>query len=161
MKGIEINENLFSMVFCGGCFDLFHKCQGKQSLTPNLIIKALEFFHLPLFVFMRENGTDINAKDQHYLTALHFAAENGHLSVVELLFNQKAHINAKKICWVFRFNYTPLHYAAMEGHLCFVEYLVNQKAEINAKNQEGKTPLRLSSENGKSNVVEFLKSIQE
>ena len=49
----------------------------------------------------------------------------------------------------------------MEGHLCFVEYLVNQKAEINAKNQEGKTPLRLSSENGKSNVVEFLKSIQE
>jgi len=61
MKGFEINENVLSMVVCGGSFDLFHICQGQQSVTPNLVIKASEFFHLPLLVFMRENGADINA----------------------------------------------------------------------------------------------------
>ena len=75
MKGFEINENVLSMVFCGGSFDLFHICQGQQSVTPNLVIKASEFFHLPLLVFMRENGADISAKDQHHLTPLQFAAD--------------------------------------------------------------------------------------
>jgi len=60
---------------------------------------------------------------------LHYAAEKGHLSVVECLINQKADINAKNDG-----GWTPLHYAAEQGHLCVVEYLVNQKADINAKN---------------------------
>jgi len=62
MKGFEINDNVLSMVVCGGSFDLFHLCQGCQFITPNLICKASEFFHLPLLVFMTENGADINAK---------------------------------------------------------------------------------------------------
>jgi len=62
MKGFEINANVLSMVVCGGCFNLFHLCQGPQFVTPNLVRKASEFFHLPLIVFMIENGADINAK---------------------------------------------------------------------------------------------------
>jgi len=62
MKGFEINENVLSMVVCGGSFDLFHICQGQQSVTPNLVCKASEFFHLPLLVFMTENGANINSK---------------------------------------------------------------------------------------------------
>jgi len=38
---------------------------------------------------------DINAKNNHYWTPLHLAAEEGHLIVVEYLVNQKADINAK------------------------------------------------------------------
>jgi len=37
------------------------------------------------------------------MTPLHYAAENGHLSVVEYLVNQKADINAKG--WGFDFLY--------------------------------------------------------
>ena len=62
MKGFEINENVVSMVVCGGSIDLFHMCQGLQFLPPNLVCKASEFFHLPLLVFLIENGADINAK---------------------------------------------------------------------------------------------------
>jgi len=62
------------------------------------------------------------------MTPLHWAANNGHLSVVEYLVNQKADINAKN-----NVDWTPIHYAARDGHLSVVEYLVNQKADINAK----------------------------
>jgi len=37
---------------------------------------------------------DINEKDREGFTPLHWAAEKGHLSVVEYLVNQKADINA-------------------------------------------------------------------
>ena len=62
MKGFEINAKVLSMVVCGGCFDLFHICQGQRFLSPILICKASEFFHLPLLIFMIENGADINGK---------------------------------------------------------------------------------------------------
>jgi len=68
-------------------------------------------------------------------TPLHYAANNGHLSVVEYLVNQKTDINAKD-----KDGWTPLHRASRLGHLSVVEYLVNQRANINAN----------------SNCVEFL-----
>ena len=62
MKGFKINQNVFSTVVYGGCFDLFHICQCQQSVTPNLVYKASKFFHFPLLIFMIENGANINAK---------------------------------------------------------------------------------------------------
>jgi len=76
MKGFEINAKALSMVVCGGCFDLFHLCQSQGFLTPNHVCKASEFFHLPLLVFMIENGSDINSKNSYieflYLIGLLF-----------------------------------------------------------------------------------------
>jgi len=53
-------------------------------------------------IYLLANGTNVNSKDPsndgwHYTnrTALHYAAEYGHLSVVEYLVNHKADINAK------------------------------------------------------------------
>ena len=63
MKGFEKNDNVLSMVVCGGCFDLIHLCQGQQIFTPKLVCKASQYFHQPWFVFMFENGADLNAKD--------------------------------------------------------------------------------------------------
>ena len=131
MKGFEINKNVLSMVACGGCFDLFHICQGQQSIAPNLVCRTSEFFHLPLLVFIIENGFNINSECKDNQTPLHYAAANGHLSVIEYLVNQKADINSKD-----NNNWTPLHYAAQNGHLSVVEYLVNQKADINAKDSD-------------------------
>ena len=45
----------------------------------------------------------------------------------------------------------------MKGHLSVVEYLVNQKADLNGKTISGKTPLGLAGDEGKNNVIEFLK----
>jgi len=129
MKGFDINDKVLSMVVCGGCFDLFHLCQGKQFVTPKLACQASEFFHLPLLVFMIENGTVMNAKGNDEKNPLHYAAQNGHLSIVEYLVKQNFDINSKD-----ENKWTPLHCAASDGHLSVVEYLVNQKADINGIN---------------------------
>jgi len=94
MNGFEINDNVLLMVVCSGCFDLFHLCQDQQSITPDYVCKASEFFRQPLLVFMIENGAFINAKGKGEKTPLHYAAANGHLSVVEYLVNQEADIKA-------------------------------------------------------------------
>ena len=43
MKGLEIKENVLSMVVCGGCFDLFHLCKGQQFVTPSIFLEHLSF----------------------------------------------------------------------------------------------------------------------
>jgi len=58
MKGFEIKAKVLSMVVCSGCFEIFHLCQGQQFLSHVSVCKASEFFHLPLLVFMIENGAD-------------------------------------------------------------------------------------------------------
>jgi len=151
MKGFEINENVLSMIVCGGSFDLFHLCKGQQFLTPNHVCKASEFSHLQLLVFMLENGANLNSKDKDDWTPLHFAAVNGHLSVVEYLVNQKADINEKN-----KDDCAPLHYAAQRGYLSVVEYLFNQKADINAKDNIRMTPLHHAANNGHLSVIEYL-----
>jgi len=62
MKGFKIKDDVLSMVICGGCFDLFHICNGQQLVTSESICKASEFFHLHLLVFMNENRTDLNSR---------------------------------------------------------------------------------------------------
>ena len=64
MKGFEINYYVLSMVVCGGSFDLFHICQGLQSVTLDLVCYASEFFHLPLLVFFLDNGAEKNANNK-------------------------------------------------------------------------------------------------
>jgi len=63
MNDFEINDHVLSMVVCSGCLDLFHLCQIQQSFTDDDIFMASEFFHLPLLVFMIENGADVNSKN--------------------------------------------------------------------------------------------------
>jgi len=60
MNGLEINENVISMVVCSGCFDLFHLCQGHDNITTESLSKASEFCHLPLIIFLLEHGVDCN-----------------------------------------------------------------------------------------------------
>ena len=49
-----------------------------------------------------------------------------------------------------------LDWSARNGHLRIVESLLNHGADMNTKNKNGKTPLTLARENGKSEVVEYL-----
>jgi len=65
MKGFKINNGVISKVVCSGCFDLFHLCQGQQSLTIDCVFSASQFCHLTMLTFMIENGVDINQKGSH------------------------------------------------------------------------------------------------
>ena len=101
MKGFKINNNVLSMVVCSGCIDLFHLCKVQQYLSTDIVCRASEFCHISLLVFMLENGSDINSKNENNSTPHHYAAEKGHLSVIDYLVNHGADINAKN-------NYIPI-----------------------------------------------------
>ena len=92
MKGFDIMDQVLSMIICSGCFDLYHLCQGQKLKATNLVCKASEFLQIPLLVFMIENGSEINTKNDENSAPLHYAGQNGHINVVEYLVNQKAEI---------------------------------------------------------------------
>jgi len=72
-------------------------------------------------------------------TPLHIAAGRGYKSVVELLIESKADINAKN-----GQGQTPLHIAAAFGHDSVVELLLARGADIGAKDGNARTPLHLA-----------------
>ncbi|KAF2463916.1 ankyrin, partial [Lindgomyces ingoldianus] len=75
---------------------------------------------------------DIEAKDNAKRTALHWAAENGHKRVVQLLVERGAHTAEKD--YIGR---TPLRIAAENGHKAIVRLLIDKMAEIRAKHGTG------------------------
>ncbi|KAL3319342.1 hypothetical protein Ciccas_001986 [Cichlidogyrus casuarinus] len=78
-------------------------------------------------------------RDQHGLTALHWAVDRGHISVVRFLLE-------KCPCDWFDVNdpdsdgQTPLHYCAMSGNVELCKYLCSKGASKAAKDAEGLTP---------------------
>ncbi|UPA54511.1 ankyrin repeat domain-containing protein [Wolbachia pipientis] len=109
------------------------------------------------------------------MTPLHFAAEHGSASIVKMLLDYGADVNAKShlakpLCDVSRAEanivrhvknydegYTPLHIAAKENHLESVKLLLQKGAIYRAINDERSTPLDMA-ELG-SDVESLLESI--
>jgi cytohesin len=81
-----------------------------------------------------DDGADVNAKDEHGWTALHYAAFSGHREIIELLLAKGANVTGM----------TALHYAASGGHEEIVELLLAKGADVNAKAKDGKTPLDMA-----------------
>ena len=84
-------------------------------------------------------------------TALHWAASNGNMNIVEILLDRGIDINSKDT-----YGNTALHYAAMNGKMNIVEILVDRGIDINSKNNIGWTALHLAAMNGYTNIVEML-----
>src|SRR5687768_7166757 len=74
-----------------------------------------------------KNGADVNAPQGDGMTALHWAATNNQLDLVDALVKAKANVNAA----TRNGSYTPLHMASKEGHAAIVRRLL--KAGSNAK----------------------------
>ena len=79
---------------------------------------------------------DLEARGEYDWTPLHWAAYDGHLSVVLYLCEQ----GADKKATSGGDEWTPLHYAAHKGHLPVVQYLCEQGADKNARDDDDKTP---------------------
>ena len=93
-----IDRSVVECVVCGGSIEIFRLCM-QTKMDPEFFSKLLFlascFNNLDILRFLHENGADINSKSKDNWTPLHYAADKGHLSVVEYLVNQKADINAK------------------------------------------------------------------
>jgi ankyrin repeat protein len=93
----------------------------------------------------------IDASDAWGRTALHWAAGEGHLHLVELLINAEAEVNAKN-----KDGDTPLHEAVFRGYDELARFLLSQGAYVNAANKAGVTPLHYAAGLGRRSLVELL-----
>ncbi|XP_066271458.1 death-associated protein kinase 1-like isoform X1 [Branchiostoma lanceolatum] len=89
-----------------------------------------------------DKGVDVNATSTSSWgrTALHMAAEGGHVHIAKLLIAKKAAVNTKDDTCE-----TPLHIAASQGGYPMVQLLASTAGvDALAKNEDGKTALELS-----------------
>jgi hemoglobin-like flavoprotein len=95
---------------------------------------------------LMSDGLSVNATDNDGNTALHFAAEEGNLEVVNALLAAGADptLQVKLGEW----GYTPLHHAARKGHKEIAEALVKADKKgkaLRVKNRQGKIPADIAS----------------
>jgi ankyrin repeat protein len=81
-------------------------------------------------------GASVNAKGKDGRTPLHFAVQEGHNELSEVLITKGPNVNAQD-----NFGLTPLHVAAVKGHKRIVEFLLAAGANVNARDNAGRTPL--------------------
>ena len=97
-----------------------------------------------------KRGADVNVKDSYIgYTPLHWAAEGGFVSIVELLVDKyEANVNEKNgINSTFSDTYsysTPMHLACAYGKTSTALALLARGANPNLVDREGRTPLMLA-----------------
>ncbi|KDO19201.1 hypothetical protein SPRG_15644 [Saprolegnia parasitica CBS 223.65] len=83
--------------------------------------------------------------------ALHWAAYEGHGSVIELLLRHGASVDI-----VNTFGNTPLHWAAWGGRVQAAIFLLDAGANIGRQNNDGDTPLHFAAREDRAAVVRLL-----
>ena len=101
---------------------------------------------------MKDMVADVTAKGLDQWTALHFAADQGHLDILlEVIKQPGVQFDSQSSN-----NRTPLHLAAIKGHSEIGRELVKYGADANAKDIDESTPLHCASEFGQTNFIVFL-----
>ena len=78
--------------------------------------------------------TEISSNNNR--TALHYASENGHTSIVKMLILNGAEVNIQS-----NYNSTPLHWACSSGHLTSAKELVRHGGCLSITNTNSQRPL--------------------
>ena len=86
----------------------------------------------------QKSSHDINQSDLHPKATVHYAAEQGHVNHIKLLYNAGADIDA------LSYEGTPVHCSLIHNQHNAVTYLLNCGADLTIKAPNGKSPLRLA-----------------
>ncbi|PNP54418.1 hypothetical protein FNYG_15628 [Fusarium nygamai] len=112
---------------------------GREQLTPMHL--ASKKGYTDIIRILLRYGASPNLGDEEGRTALHFAAEHGHLSCLNEL------LPKSDMKTVDQLNCTALHVAAKNGHFDVVERLCEDSDIIWMENGEGNVALDLIAEN--------------
>lgn len=94
----------------------------------------------------------IDERDKYGYTALHWAAQKGHLEIVKLLLKNGASLELKS----FDNGWTPLHCAVSENRIEVLKFLLKQGADPNTRGTHNKTPLFIACYKGYLATVRIL-----
>lgn len=114
-------------------------CRDTQGRNSTPLHLAAGYNNVEVAEFLLENGADVNAQDKGGLIPLHNASSYGHVDIAALLIKYHTCVNA-----VDRWGFTPLHEAAQKGRTQLCSLLLAHGADPTMKNQEGQTPLDLT-----------------
>ena len=120
-----------------------------QGESP-LMLAALKG-ELQLATQLVKKGADVNKTGW---TPLHYAASNGHISVVKLLLENYAYIDAESPNGT-----TPLMMASMYGSPETVKLLLDEGADVSLKNQQGMTALAFAQRGNRPDAIEMLSKV--
>ena len=112
-------------------FDIGWGWDSWYFILPEAFLQAAQDGRLEVVELFVVAGLSVDFAYEDGRTALHRAAEEGHVAVVRYLVEQGADVDARAFWYLDR---TPLHYAARRGHLEVVEFLVGAGADVNARN---------------------------
>jgi ankyrin repeat protein len=119
-------------------------------------------------------GVYVNAKGNWGSTPLHYAAQEGHMEVAELLIADGADLEAKADTgitppdWAYKYpeianllrkhggKYGTIHVAARGGDIEAVKEFLAAGADVDAKDKYGRTPLHRVAYEGHKAIVELL-----
>ena len=105
---------------------------------------------------LKSKNKDVDqVRNKDNRTALHFAAEHGHPSIVDALVAAGAQVSPAA-CMD---GLTPLHWAAKNGHIACVKRLLSLGASKDQVGLDGITPLHMAAHNGHQEVVELLLAV--
>ncbi|MCJ1246978.1 Ankyrin-2 [Trapelia coarctata] len=124
-----------------------------SSNSPNFSPASFATIHglVPLLRLLLSQKGDVNAKDDHNWTALHFAAERRDAEVAGLLLESGAEVSVENNnLW------TPLHIAAYFGHEEVMMQLIDKGADVSSGRQFAETPLHCASIRGQLSAVSLL-----
>lgn len=99
-----------------------------------------------------EQGSDVNAKDSQGVTPLHYAAQMGHIEIMEILISRGADVNVS----TSKDGAAPIHLASANGQLEAVRLLTKHGANVNKANNYRATPLHFAADHGYAAIVSLL-----
>ncbi|RYP78372.1 hypothetical protein DL771_000557 [Monosporascus sp. 5C6A] len=97
------------------------------------------------------NGEDVNRKDIHGWTPLHYAAAKGLAYIAGRLLEHQADVTARTFS-----DWTPLHYACQRREISMVQTLLRRGAEPNVQGRDGVAPLHCAAMSGNVDAVRTL-----
>jgi ankyrin repeat protein len=97
-------------------------------------------------------GANVNVAQGDGMTALHWAAERGDVSMANLLIRAHASLKAA----TRNGGYTPLHVASKDGNAAVVRALIKAGSDVNAMTATGATALHLAAASGSADAVTAL-----
>lgn len=98
------------------------------------------------------DGADVNAAQNDGMSALHWAAQNDHASVIEVLLYAGANMAATTRLG----GYTPLHLAGRAGNASALEALLSGGSDPGTLTSTGVTALHFASASGRTDAIEVL-----
>ncbi|KAK8834653.1 hypothetical protein M9Y10_026475 [Tritrichomonas musculus] len=148
-----------------GSFQLLSKLIQKGAKANKKSKNGRTLFHFAAFsgspwiinkiisTFKEEGDVkiNINTPDQFGRIPLHYACEQGSVSVVEELLKLHSDVNLRDVDGML-----PIHFAAIKGNTDIIQLLIKYRSPVYAKDSNLRTPLHLACECGSYKAVRLL-----